>query len=130
MYKCFFFQRHRLFKPFLLFLFVPRLFEEKRGKIVFSIPSFHPSVRPSVPLQVVGILCMQLLLQFYANFYETLHDLGHGLIMCLMFFIAIACVDFNDLISGFCLFNLILYVPSTIFQLNRDGSSWVEPVLS
>ena len=29
-----------------------------------------------------------------------------------------------------CLFDLILYVPSTIFQLNRDGISWVEPVLS
>ena len=29
-----------------------------------------------------------------------------------------------------CLFDLILYVPSAIFQLNRDGSSWVEPVLS
>ena len=28
------------------------------------------------------------------------------------------------------LFDLILYVPSTIFQLNRDWSSWVEPVLS
>ena len=28
------------------------------------------------------------------------------------------------------LFDLILYVPSTIFQLNRDGSSWVEQVLS
>ena len=28
----------------------------------------------------------------------------------------------------FCLFDLILYVPSTIFQLYRDGSSWVEPV--
>ena len=28
------------------------------------------------------------------------------------------------------LFDLILYVPSTIFQLNRDGFSWVEPVLS
>ena len=28
------------------------------------------------------------------------------------------------------LFNLILYVLSTIFQLNRDGSSWVEPVLN
>ena len=27
------------------------------------------------------------------------------------------------------LFGLILYVPSTIFQLDRDGSSWVEPVL-
>ena len=30
----------------------------------------------------------------------------------------------------FCLFDLVLYVPSTIFQLNRDVSSWVEPVLS
>ena len=29
-----------------------------------------------------------------------------------------------------CLFDLILYVPSTIFQLNRDRSSWVKPVLS
>ena len=27
-------------------------------------------------------------------------------------------------------FALILYVPSTIVQLYRDGSSWVEPVLS
>ena len=32
--------------------------------------------------------------------------------------------------SFVCLFDLILYVPSTVFQLNRDGSSWVEPVLS
>ena len=29
-----------------------------------------------------------------------------------------------------CLFDLILYISSTIFQLYRDGSSWVEPVLS
>ena len=29
-----------------------------------------------------------------------------------------------------CLFDLILYVLSTIFQLCSDGSSWVEPVLS
>ena len=37
--------------------------------------------------------------------------------------------DMND--SWFvCLFDLILYVPSTIFQLNKDGTSWVEPVLS
>ena len=28
------------------------------------------------------------------------------------------------------IFDLILYVPSTIFQLYRDESSWVEPVLS
>ena len=26
--------------------------------------------------------------------------------------------------------HLVLYVPSTIFQLYRDESSWVEPVLS
>ena len=32
--------------------------------------------------------------------------------------------------SFVCLFDLILYVPSTIFQLNRDRSSWVEPVLA
>ena len=28
-----------------------------------------------------------------------------------------------------CLFDLILFLPSTIFQLNREGPSWVEPVL-
>ena len=33
-------------------------------------------------------------------------------------------------LSFVCLFDLILYAPSTIFQLNRDGCSWVEPVLS
>ena len=36
----------------------------------------------------------------------------------------------KEFISFVCLFDLILYVPSTIFQLNRDGSSWVESVLS
>ena len=30
----------------------------------------------------------------------------------------------------FSLFYLILYLPTTIFQLKRDGSSWVEPALS
>ena len=39
-------------------------------------------------------------------------------------------VDENTHTFGFCMFDLIIYVPSTIFQLNRDGSSWVEPVLS
>ena len=33
-------------------------------------------------------------------------------------------------LSFVCLFDLIRYVPSTIFQLYRDGSTWVEPVLS
>ena len=37
----------------------------------------------------------------------------------------LACVPIDDSDP----FDLILYVPSTIFQLNRDGSSWVEPVL-
>ena len=39
-------------------------------------------------------------------------------------------VDHCAEVFVFCLFDLILYVPSTIFQLNRDRSSWVEPVLS
>ena len=30
----------------------------------------------------------------------------------------------------FVLFDLVLYIASTIFQLNRDGSSWVGPILS
>ena len=33
-------------------------------------------------------------------------------------------------VERFDLFDLIIYVQSTIFQFNRDGSSWVEPVLS
>ena len=37
--------------------------------------AFHPSARPSVLLQVVGTLCMQLLLQFYSDFSETLQGL-------------------------------------------------------
>ena len=56
---------------------VPRLFEEKRRDIVFGIPSFRPSVCPSVlpsfcPPNIVGTLCAQLLLQFYADSFETL----------------------------------------------------------
>ena len=38
--------------------------------------------------------------------------------------------DDDDDDDDFCLFDLFLYVPSTIFQLNRDRSSWVDPVLS
>ena len=33
-------------------------------------------------------------------------------------------------VKRFFLFDLILYVPSKIFQLNETRSSWVEPVLS
>ena len=39
-------------------------------------------------------------------------------------------LTFSLHISKFCLFDLVLYVPSTISQLNRDRSSWVQPVLS
>ena len=38
-------------------------------------------------------------------------------------------VCLNKVTFIFVLFDLILYVPSTIFKLYRDGSSWVEPVL-
>ena len=44
---------------------------------------------------------------------------------------AIILMGKRELVAFVCfLLDLILYVPSTIFQLNRDGSSWVEPVLS
>ena len=39
-------------------------------------------------------------------------------------------LDLSLIVFLVCFFDLILNVPSTIFQLNRDGSSWVEPVLS
>ena len=38
--------------------------------------------------------------------------------------------NFFILCTNVCLFDLMLFVPSTIFQLYRDGSLWVEPVLS
>ena len=51
------------------FFIVPHLFEEKRRDIVFGFPSFRPSFRPP---NIVGTLCAQLLLQFYADSFETL----------------------------------------------------------
>ena len=48
---------------------VPRLFEEKRRDIVFGLPSILPSFRPP---KVLCTLCAQLLLQFYADLFETL----------------------------------------------------------
>ena len=40
------------------------------------LPSFRPSVRPSFhPPNIVGTLCAQLLLQFYADSFETLQML-------------------------------------------------------
>ena len=38
--------------------------------------------------------------------------------------------SFRNTIWVSCLFDLIPYVPSTVFKLNRDMSSWVEQVLS
>ena len=52
--------------PYLLF--VPRLFEEKRGDMVSDIPSVLPF---PPPLQEIGIVCMELL-QFYSDSSETL----------------------------------------------------------
>ena len=49
---------------------------------------------------------------------------------CLLFALFVLMGSSSSLIQLICLFDLILNVPSTISQLNRDGSSWVEPVLS
>ena len=56
------------------------------------------------------------------------------LVLLLLAGVIVLVVVLVDSISesdpGIVLFDFILYVPPTIFQLNRDGSSWVEPVLS
>ena len=44
--------------------------------------------------------------------------------------LGLRCLCKRSMIWFVCLFDLILNVPSTIFQLYREGSSWVEPVLS
>ena len=36
----------------------------------------------------------------------------------------------DDIDGRLCLSDMILYVPSTIVQLNSDWSFWVEPALS
>ena len=63
----------------LKILVVPRLYEEKRGDLVYGILSVPP-----LP-QAVDIMCMDLLLQFYYDCCETLRCLGHGLKMCILF---------------------------------------------
>ena len=61
----------------LQIFFVPRRFKEKQRDIVFGNPSFRPPSPPPPPPppKVVGTLCAQLLLQFYADSFETLHML-------------------------------------------------------
>ena len=80
----------------------------------------------------------------------SLNEVQNGNFLCKAYFVGHFCyhsngksyINMSDLslhlhyssnkpIKRFvCLFDLILYVPSTIFQLCRDESSWVEPVLS
>ena len=74
--------------------------------------------------------------QFFASLWERLSS-GFSSLFLISFPIHIDTISTGLPIVYFifvclfvCLFDLILYVPSTIFQLNRDRSSWVEPVLS
>ena len=55
-----------------------------------------------------------------------------GQVWCLIVSIPDLCLlsCFHSLKIVFVLFDLILYVPSTIFRFNRDGVSWVEPAPS
>ena len=56
----------------------------------------------------------------------------HVMVRCLISLneFQASCVNRCDISPIVSLFDLILNVPSAIFQLNRDGSSWVDPVLS
>ena len=54
--------------------------------------------------------------------FVTFSMVGGALLYCFQIFAVF--------LTLFCLFDLTLYVPSAIFQLNRDRPSWVEPVLN
>ena len=55
----------------------------------------------------------------------------HSLVQeALELYVDRSAISLLGMLNLVCLFDLILYIPSTIIQLNRDGSSWVEPVLS
>ena len=70
-YSFYLVKMHLMYMAFFFYLVFlsPRLVEEKQGDIVFHFPSFCPSI------QVVGTLCMQLLLQFYSDSFETIQVL-------------------------------------------------------
>ena len=65
---------------------------------------------------IVGILTL-------ISMINTTSESLKSLFFCILISLAV------DILFYF-LFDLILYVPSTIFQLYRDESSLVEPVLS
>ena len=51
-------------------------------------------------------------------------------ILSINFNICFGCAKNVSLRRFFCFVCMFDLIPSTIFQLNRDGSPWVEPVLS
>ena len=86
---------------------------------------------------LVGLLCADHATGlFLGSCWEVCKELKklilrflHLFYCCLLFFK----INFflHKITECFCfLFDLMLYIPSTIFQLNSDRSSWVEPVLS
>ena len=72
----------------------------------------------NAPLIHMYLQCQNIILTFYQLCWSNIH----GDNLCT--------IHPKHHSSPFSLFDLILYIPSTIFQLNRDRSSWVEPVLS
>ena len=87
-------------------------------KLIWNIFSINVSYFYNV--HIFACICIVLCLYFHA------HVLHPNISRYLEF-----PLQETVFISDFaCLFGLILYVSSTIFQLNRDESSWVEPVLS
>ena len=83
---------------------LPYLFDDELEK---SFPRDHHLSSLFKPHDVKWLFSEQIFLHFPS------HSVTHDRFLCFLF-----------------LFDLILYFPPTIFQLCRDGSSWVEPVLS
>ena len=81
--------------------------------------------------RMCGIVVL-LTLENFAGYVWLCFESSHGKVQMdqLMRFLYQSHMHKKLLCLFNCMFDLILYVPSTIFQLNRDGSSWVESVLS
>ena len=83
-------------------------------------------------MSVSETLCISL--------YEMQKEIGIFVVTCMstdtIYIFRVLCIEFivkykiKPIMQVMFLFDLILYVPSSIFQLCRDGSSCVEPVLS
>ena len=104
-----------------------------QGLLVYPILIFLPLSWRSpgmTEILLIGTLNLNQSINQYNKNYNILNPTYFSISGKLFYILYLTTFWTNIGRTIFCLFDLILYVPSTIFQIYRDGSSWVEPVLS